>query len=202
MTVSTAGLTADAGAEGAVQVQFVTKRGTNAFRGQVFDQIQNEKLNANRARQQGARHSEDEAAPARVGRQPRRPDHPQQAVLLRQLRAGLLAERERRMNRNVLTAEAQQGIFRYIAADGAVRTVNLLDIARANGLPATIDPVRRAAVPDRSTPRSAQGNVAAARTCCQNTFRFVNPQIAERQRLPDGARRLSGDAERSRFAAC
>ena len=39
VTVSTAGLTADAGAEGAVQVQFVTRRGTNAFRGQVFDQI-------------------------------------------------------------------------------------------------------------------------------------------------------------------
>ncbi len=39
VTISTAGLTADAGAEGAVQIQFVTKRGTNAFRGQVFDQI-------------------------------------------------------------------------------------------------------------------------------------------------------------------
>src|SRR5439155_964443 len=46
VTVSTAGLTAEAGAEGAVQVQFSTKRGTNAFRGQGFDTIQNEKLNA------------------------------------------------------------------------------------------------------------------------------------------------------------
>ena len=30
VTVSTAGLTADGGAQGAVQIQFVTKRGTNA----------------------------------------------------------------------------------------------------------------------------------------------------------------------------
>ena len=38
VTVSTSGLTADAGAEGAVQVQFVTRRGTNALRGQIYDQ--------------------------------------------------------------------------------------------------------------------------------------------------------------------
>lgn len=37
LTVSTSGLTADAGAEGAVQVQFVTKRGTNDWHGQLFD---------------------------------------------------------------------------------------------------------------------------------------------------------------------
>ena len=47
VTVSTAGLTADGGAQGAVQIQFVTKRGTNAFRGQAFDEIQTDRLNAN-----------------------------------------------------------------------------------------------------------------------------------------------------------
>src|SRR5437762_6179431 len=47
VTISTAGLTADAGAEGAVQVQFVTKRGTNNVHWQVFDQLRNDKLNAN-----------------------------------------------------------------------------------------------------------------------------------------------------------
>ena len=45
--MSMAGLTADGGAQGAVQIQFVTKRGTNAFRWQAFDEIQNDKLNAN-----------------------------------------------------------------------------------------------------------------------------------------------------------
>ena len=39
VTVSTAGLTSEAGAEGAVQIQFATKRGSNTFRGQVFDTI-------------------------------------------------------------------------------------------------------------------------------------------------------------------
>ena len=46
VTVSTAGLTSEAGAEGAVQVQFATKRGSNTFRGQFFDTYQSEKLNA------------------------------------------------------------------------------------------------------------------------------------------------------------
>src|SRR6185436_17951461 len=47
VTVSTAGLTAEAGAEGAVQIQFSTKRGTNALHGQGFDTIQSDRLNAN-----------------------------------------------------------------------------------------------------------------------------------------------------------
>src|ERR1051326_4673367 len=42
LTGSTSGLTADAGAEGAVQVQFVTKRGTNDVHWQVFDQFRND----------------------------------------------------------------------------------------------------------------------------------------------------------------
>jgi hypothetical protein len=42
--------------------------------------------------------------------------------------------------RTVLTSEAQQGLFRYSATDGSTRTVNLLDIARANGFPSAIDP--------------------------------------------------------------
>jgi hypothetical protein len=49
VTISTAGLTAEAGAEGAVHVQFTTKRGSNTFRGQVFDTIQSDKLNSNSA---------------------------------------------------------------------------------------------------------------------------------------------------------
>jgi hypothetical protein len=47
VTMSTAGLAADAGAQGAVQVQFVTKRGSNEFHGQIFDQVRHEALNAN-----------------------------------------------------------------------------------------------------------------------------------------------------------
>src|SRR5262249_3141977 len=46
VTISTSGLSADAGAEGAVQVQFVTKRGSNDMHWQVFDQFSHDALNA------------------------------------------------------------------------------------------------------------------------------------------------------------
>lgn len=47
INVTTAGLGADAGAEGAMNILFVTKRGTNAFHGGGFTQVVNEGLNAN-----------------------------------------------------------------------------------------------------------------------------------------------------------
>ena len=173
LTVSTAGLTSEAGAEGAVQVQFATKRGSNIFRGQFFDTFQSEKLNAQAAVEQVARHPENQTATARVGRKHRRPDHPEQAVLLRQLRAAVRAERNRRTQRTVLTPEAQQGIFRYTATDNSVRTINLLDLARANGLPGTIDPFIASQLQIINGTLS-QGDLATSTTLHQNTFTFIN----------------------------
>ena len=45
--VATAGFGADAGGEGAMQVRFTTKRGTETYHGKIFEQFQNEALNAN-----------------------------------------------------------------------------------------------------------------------------------------------------------
>ena len=139
MTVSTAGLTADAGAEGAVQVQFTTKRGTNALHWQVFDQFRNDALNANswfnsvrglpkpiiRQNEYGA----NVGGPLKKGKLFYFTNFEQ-----------VIAPGTSTQTRTVLTSEAQQGIFRYTATDGSVRTINLLDLARAGNLPATIDP--------------------------------------------------------------
>jgi hypothetical protein len=139
VTVSTAGLTADGGAQGAVQIQFVTKRGYNAFRGQVFDEIQNEKLNAN--------------TPVNAARGVPKPRIRQHEFGFN-LGGPVVRNRlfffgnyeqihvpgQTVLNRTVLTQEATQGVFRYTATDGSIRTANLLDIARANGFPSTVDP--------------------------------------------------------------
>jgi len=139
VTVSTSGLTADAGAEGAVQVQFVTKRGTNVVHGQAFEQSRHDALNSNswlnsvrglpknklRLNEWGG----NIGGPLVKGRlfyfaNFEQPIQPSEATF----------------TRTILTPEAQQGVFRYTATDGSVRTVNLLDIARASGFPSTIDP--------------------------------------------------------------
>ena len=47
VTMSTTGLSADATGEGAAQIRFVTKRGSNSFHGNGFEQFRNDVLNAN-----------------------------------------------------------------------------------------------------------------------------------------------------------
>lgn len=139
VTVSTAGLTADAGAEGAVQVQFVTKRGTNDLHWQVFDQFRHDGLNANTwlnsVRSLPKPTLRLNEFGANIGG----------AIIKNKLffftnYEQVIQPGQSTQTRQVLTAEAQQGIFRYTATDGSIRAVNLLDIARAAGFPASRDP--------------------------------------------------------------
>jgi hypothetical protein len=174
VTVSTAGLTADAGAEGAVQIQFVTKRGTNAFRGQMFDTIQSDKLNA-----QGAV-NKSRGIPKTKLRQHEWGANIGGPLIRNKLfffanYEQVYSPSESTQERTVLTPEAQQGIFRYTATDNTVRTVNLLDIARANGLPGAIDPYVASQM-QIVNGTLAQGDLASS-NLLQNTFRFINQQL-------------------------
>src|SRR5438093_1966926 len=47
VTIETAGLGADAGAEGAVNLKFITRRGTNQYHGSAFEQLRHDALIAN-----------------------------------------------------------------------------------------------------------------------------------------------------------
>jgi hypothetical protein len=175
VTVQTAGLTSEAGAEGAIQVQFATKRGSNVFRGQVFDTIQNEKLNAegvvNKSR----------GLPKTKLRQHEYGGNVGGPILRNKLfffanYEQVYAPSENTQNRTILTPEAQQGVFRYTATDGSIRTVNLLDLGRANGLPSAIDPFIATQLQTINA-SLGQGDVASTTTLYQNTFRFINEQI-------------------------
>jgi hypothetical protein len=182
VTVSTGGLAADSGAEGAIQVQFTTKRGTNRLRGQVFDTMINEGLNAN-----------SPVNKARNLPKTRLRQHEFGGNLGGPIIAGKLfffanyehiyQPSETTINRNILTAEAQQGVFRYNAADNTIRTVNLLDIARAAGFPSTVDPV--IASQFRTINEALGGGVASPSTnLLRNTFSFLNPQTPNTNLFP------------------
>src|SRR5262249_28075284 len=139
VTISTSGLTADAGAEGAVQVQFVTKRGVNDVHWQVFDQLRHDALNSNAGLNWVRGLPKNKLRLNEWGGNVGGPLIRGKLFYFANFEQPIQPS-ETTFTRTVLTAEAQQGVFRYSATDGSTRTVNLLDIARANGQPASVDP--------------------------------------------------------------
>jgi hypothetical protein len=139
VTVSTSGLSSDASGEGAMQLRFVTKRGTNAFHGRAFEQFRNDWLNANSWVNNAsglprARLRQNEFGGSLGGR-----------FLKNKLFFFANYEENRAPSQSlatnlILTPEAQQGIFRYLGTDGQQHTANVLQIASANGFPGAIDP--------------------------------------------------------------
>jgi hypothetical protein len=174
VTVSTSGLTADAGAEGAVQLQFVTKRGSNALRGQVFDQIQSEKLNAWSPVDKSRGTAENKLKQHEWGANVGGPIIRNKLFFFANYEQ-IYQPSEQTINRTVLTAEAQSGVFRYLGADGVTRTANLLDIARANNLPTALDPYVQTQLRTVNGTLS-QGTITTGSSLISNNFAFVIPR--------------------------
>ncbi len=160
VTVSTANPGAESGGDGAVQIKFVTRRGTNQYRAGGFWQHRNEALNANYwyLNRNPVGFDED-------GKSLR------QKIRLNQYGGNFSGPipflgfgegvdwfdsgKDKRFffvnyeefrqpesltrTRNVLTPAATSGIYSYISG-GTTRTVNVLQVAAANGQLATIDP--------------------------------------------------------------
>lgn len=146
VTVTTAGNTADATGQGAVQIKFVTKAGTNSWTGTAYEYFRHDALNAN----SWFRNRDLPPDPA-TGKAPK----PQ----LKQYQQGfaqggpikrnkaffffnyeeLRSPASSTLQRVVLTPAAASGVFSYNTA-GGVQNVNLLNIAAANNQLATIDP--------------------------------------------------------------
>src|SRR5262249_5058111 len=175
VTVSTAGLTAEAGAEGGVSIQFATKRGTNSFHGQGFDTIQSDKLNANTALNAARNIPKTKLKQHDYGANVGGPLIRNKLFFFANYEQTYQPS-ETTISRNVLTPEAQQGIFRYTATDGSVRTVNLLDIARSNGFLSAIDPFVATQLQTANS-SLAQGDTASSTNLLVNSFRFINPQV-------------------------
>ena len=173
MTVSTAGLSAEAGAEGAMQIQFVTKRGSNAFRGQVFDQYRSDKLNANNWVNEIRNIPKTKLRQHEYGANVGGPIIKGKLFFFANFEQ-VYAPSESTQTRTVLTPEAQSGIFRYVGSDNVERTANLLAIAGANGFQNTIDPFIAAQF---QTVNSTLGNgTLGPSNLYQNTFSFIIPQ--------------------------
>jgi hypothetical protein len=143
VTVSTSDLTADAGAEGGVTLRFTTKHGTNQFHGSGVWEAYNSAFNANSFQNDAYL----AGGLTDLGR--KQPYHTNDfggniggPILKDKLFFFVNFELENQpgtgiFTEGVLTSAAQQGNFTYTRADnGQQQTVNLYNIAGANGLPA------------------------------------------------------------------
>jgi hypothetical protein len=185
VTMTTGAGDSDSSGEGAVQIKFVTRSGTNQFHGSLYEYHRDPSLNANYWF-----NNRDLAPDPSTGKAPRT------RVLLNQFGGRLggpviipklfngrnklfffinyeefrLPEESLR-TRSILTPLAQQGIFSY-GTSGA-QQVNLLNLAAANGQTRTIDPTVgsllsaiQATTPNGAVSASSDPNVSR--------FSFIN----------------------------
>jgi hypothetical protein len=153
VTVNMAAQDAASTGHGAVQIRFATRSGTNELRGSSYYYLRHYKLNAN-----DWFNNRDLPPDPATGRAPKDLDktfQPGTRVGGPIVIPGLFDGRGKAFffvnyeesrtpgqnteNRTVLHPLAEQGIFRYTVG-GQTRTVNLLEMAAANGHLATIDP--------------------------------------------------------------
>ncbi|MBZ5623176.1 MAG: carboxypeptidase-like regulatory domain-containing protein [Acidobacteriia bacterium] len=139
VTVSTNGLSADASGEGAMQLRFVTKRGTNQFHGGAFEQFRNDALNANTWVNDASGLPTPRLRQNEFGGNLGGPLWKNKLFFFANYEENRAPSQSLATNL-ILTSEAQQGIFRYSGTDGQQHTVDLLQIAGAAGFPNKVDP--------------------------------------------------------------
>jgi hypothetical protein len=138
VTVQTASQGADAGGQGAVQVKFVTRSGSNSYTGSGYYYYRNDALNANT----WFNNRNGNPKPALLQKQG---GFRFGGPILRNKVFFFVNHEETRTpsdtsrQRVLLNPQAQQGLFTYTAG-GATQTINLLQLAAANGQTSTVDP--------------------------------------------------------------
>ena len=172
VTVSTAAQDAANTGQGAVQIKFVTRSGSNNFTGSSYFYLRHHKLDAN------TWFNNRDLPPGPDGKAPKNEDvlyQPGTRVGGPIIIPGLWDGRNKAFffvnyeesrspgqntgNRDILHPLAEQGIFRYEASGGEVRQVNLLNLAAANGQLATLDPTIAGLFRDIRSAVSSQGQV-------------------------------------------
>ena len=174
VTVETAGLNGDAGVTGGVNLKFVTRRGSNAYRGSGFEQYRTEKLNANSWRNNARGEEKDELRRHDFGGNFGGPILRDKLFFFGNYEQEYIPQTQTR-SQTLLQLEAQQGIFRYQTAAGEQRTVNVLDIARASGFPSTINPIIANILGEQNRARQF-GNVTTTNNLRTESLQWQEPQ--------------------------
>ena len=139
--VTVTGATPDAagGAQGSVQVAFVTRSGTNKFNTSVYDYYRSPTLNTNYYFNEINNLPVNNVTVHQFGGRIGGPIVRNKAFFFFNYEQFYLPNESTR-TRTAINATAQQGLFRYDVA-GQVREVNVLDLARANNQLSSVDPI-------------------------------------------------------------
>ena len=140
MTVSSASAGADSNAEGAYQVKMVTRSGSNDWHGGLFEQHRNQDLDANAYFNNINSQPRDHIVFNQFGGQVGGPIKHNKLFFFAAFEGFRLPQTYTEPTGQVLTPAAISGLFTY-SANGATRTVNLYQLAAANGFPSTADPL-------------------------------------------------------------
>jgi hypothetical protein len=176
VTVSTSGLGADAGADGAMQIRFTTKRGTDKYHFHVLYQANNEDFNANtyfnilkgihRSKTRTANYDGNMGGPL----------VPFSPYFKHRLFFFLNFEDQPQpgastFSTTVLQSQALTGNFTYVGTDGQNHTANVLAAAAAAGFSSTIDATIKGILDGiTATQKSAIGYLATPSTPFEQTM--------------------------------
>jgi hypothetical protein len=174
VTVESAGLGGDAGVTGGVNLKFVTRRGTNAYRGSVLEQYRTEKLNANSYNNNSRGLPKAELRRHDFGGSFGGPLLRDKIFFFANYEQEYIPQTQTR-SQTLLRLPAQQGIFTYQTAAGETRSVNVLDIAAANGFPSTRDPIIANILAQQNAAR-ANGTVTSTNNLRTESLEWLEPQ--------------------------
>jgi len=124
-----------------MQIKMVTRRGSNDWRGSLFEQHRNEVLNANSYFNKLNSQPRDHMVFNQFGGNVGGPILRNKLFFFASAEIFQLPQTYNQPTITVLTPEALGGVFRYRDSSGAVRSVNLLQLAGASGFPSTVDPL-------------------------------------------------------------
>ena len=181
VTVTTAGNTADATGQGAVQIRFVTKSGSNQWKGTAYEYLRHDALNANTWFR-----NRDLPPDPETGKAPKDKlrNYQHGAALggpIVKNRAFFFFNYEEQrapssstLQRVILTPQASAGVFSYNAG-GTVRSVDLLALAAANGQLATPDPTVAKVLADIQASTKTTGGVTALNNPLVQQYTWSTP---------------------------
>ncbi|MEX2663598.1 MAG: carboxypeptidase-like regulatory domain-containing protein, partial [Vicinamibacterales bacterium] len=187
MTVSMAAGESVGGGQGAVQIRFTTRSGTNSYTGSLYHYFRNDtwevfgktlNLNENTwfnkrdgvskakllQHQRGGRFGGPISVPGLF-------DGRGKAFFFLNVENFYQPSQVTRQ-RTILHEQARAGNFRYDIGGGVVREVNLLTLAAANGQTATMDPTIQKLLADIRTAAGTTGSIIASGNPLHETYRY------------------------------